>query len=102
MTISINLHLLRADIRGISAEIRGLKRVLRSRWLRPMATEQRQLCQLQQRATELCALSAWSRGKLHLTRPPRSASNDWNPVTFNLRLVERLAPSYSSALPESA
>ena len=67
-----------------------------------MAGEQQQLCRFKQRATELCALSAFSRGRLHLQRPPRGAPGDWNALVYHQRIVERLAPSYTTQLSESA
>jgi hypothetical protein len=102
MTLHLNHSLLRADIRALSAEIRALKRVLRTRWHRPMSSEQRLLAQLGRRATELCALRALSRGKLHLRKAPRGAAADWNAATYHERIAARLAPSYTSSLAESA
>ncbi len=102
MNFEINHHLLRADIRAISTQIVGLKRVLRSTWLRPMADEQRELCKLKLRATELCALSAFVRGKLHLQKPPRGAASDWSAAEYHRRVAERLLPSYATALEQSA
>lgn len=102
MTIDLNRAQLCAEIRAISGQIKALKALLRARWKRPMAGEQRELCRLKQRATELCALSAFARGKLHLQKPPRGAPSDWNAVVYHQRIVERLAPSYRTLLSESA
>jgi hypothetical protein len=93
---------LRADIRAISAQILGLKRVLRAPWQRPMADLQRELCRLKWRATELCALRAFARGKLHRQTAPRDAPDDWNASEYHRRIAERLGPSYATVLEESA
>jgi hypothetical protein len=102
MHFDINHHLLRADIRGISSQILALKRVLRAPWSQPMADQQRELCKLKRRATELCALRAFVRGKLHLRSAPRGASSDWNAAEYHRRIAERLLPSYAAVLEESA
>ena len=100
--MAINHHYLRADIRALAARIRELKQVLRARWTRPMAGEQRELCRLKLRATELCALSAFARGRHHLRLPPRGAPSDWSAPEYHRRIAERLAPSYAVALEQSA
>ena len=102
MPFDINQPLLRRDIRGISTQIRALKRLLGTRWERPMADEQRELHRLKLRATELCALSALSHGKLHLQKPPPGAPSDWSPEMYHRRIGERLGPSYSIVLEQSA
>ena len=93
---------LSADIRAISSQIRALKRALRAPWQRPMQPEQRQLELHKLRATELCALAAFSRGRLHLTRPPHGAASDWDALTYHRRVLERLGPSYVLTLEQSA
>lgn len=98
----LNFHSLRADIRAISAQIGALKRQLRATWIRPMAGEQRELERLKRRATELCALRAFARGKLHVTRAPRGAENDWEALVYHQRIAERLGPSYTRILEQSA
>jgi hypothetical protein len=102
MTLDIDHLALVVDIHAISMMIRALKRELGARWTRPMAAEQRALQRSKQRATELCALRALARGKLHLTKPPRGAESDWSAPAYHRRIVERLAPSYSSVLEQSA
>jgi hypothetical protein len=98
----LDFHSLRADIREISAQIGGLKRQLRTTWTRPMAGEQRELERLKLRATELCALRAFARGKLHLRRAPRGAESDWDALVYHQRIAERLGPSYTHVLEQSA
>jgi hypothetical protein len=98
----LNFHPLRADIRAISNLIGALKRELRRAWTRPMACEQRELERLKVRATELCALRAFARGKLHLKRAPRGATGDWDALVYHQRIAERLGPSYARILEQSA
>jgi hypothetical protein len=86
---------LAADIRGLAREIVLLKQQLRCRWLRPMAEEQRRLACLKLRATELCALSAYARGRRHLLRVP-------DPDSYHRRIAERLGPSYARLLLEQS
>lgn len=102
MNFDINHHLLRADIRALSAEIRALKAELGTRWVRPMADSQRALWRLKRRATELCALSAFSRGKLHLRLAPHGPHCSCDALVFHQRLAERLGPSYARVLEQSA
>lgn len=102
MNTTTNHHHLSADIRAISEEIRALKRVLRRPWLRPMASEQRALLQLAARATELCALKAFTRNRFHLKQAPRHAPSDWTPLWYHQRIFDRLGPSYAVALEQSA
>ena len=102
MQIHLNLNLFLSDLRELIGRIRILKRALGARWGAPMASEQRELQRLKQRTTELCALRAFARGKLHLERPPRGADPAWDAVTYHRRVAERLLPSYSLALEQSA
>jgi hypothetical protein len=97
-----NHHLLKADIRAIAGEITALKRVLRAPWQAPMASQQRELCRLKLRATELYALSAFARGKLHIRCAPLGASSDWNALDYHRCIAERLAASYQTVLEQSA
>jgi hypothetical protein len=102
ITIDIHHPALRADLAELSREIRDLKRLLRAPWIRPVAEEQRDLHGLKRRATELCALRAFARGRFHLQKAPRGAASDWNALVYHQRIVERLAPSYTISLSESA
>lgn len=102
MNFNTDHHLLRADIRALSEQIRTLKRELGTRWTRPMADSQRALWRLKRRATELCALSAFSRGKLHLRKAPHGAHCTCDPRVYHQRLAERLGPSYARVLEQSA
>jgi len=102
MNLEINHHLLRADIRATSAQIVGIKRLLRAPWLRPMAEPQRELCKLKRRATELYALHAFTRGKLHVQQPPRGAASEADVFDYHRRIADRLGPSYATTLEKSA
>lgn len=68
---NIDINQLRMERRRIDAQILVLKSVLRTRWTRPMDTEQRELLALKYEATELCILRAWLHGKQHLADPER-------------------------------
>jgi hypothetical protein len=100
--LDLDHHLLRADIREIAEQIRALKRELGTRWTRPMADSQRALQRSKLRATELCALSAFSRGKLHLRRSPHGPGCACDPLVYPQRIAERLGPSYARVLEQSA
>ncbi len=102
MIIDIHHPALLADLVEIAAAIRALKRLLRGRWTRPMAEEQRALHALKQRATDLYALLAFAHGRFHLQRAPRGAPSDWDALIYHQRIAERLGPSYTLALSESA
>jgi hypothetical protein len=67
-----------------------------------MASEQQELCRAKARATELCALRAFSRGKLHVTRAPEGFGGKWDAEFYHRRIAERLGPSYSLAEERSA
>ncbi|HWZ88489.1 MAG TPA: hypothetical protein VNW92_06550 [Polyangiaceae bacterium] len=67
-----------------------------------MAAEQRELLRLKLRTTELCALRAFARGRLHLRKAPLGSGADWDAVTYHRRVVERLAASYTTTLEQSA
>jgi len=87
------------EMTGITTHIRRLKRLLRTTWTRPMAAEQRELSGLKRRATELCALRAFSRGRLHV-RHGFAAEAD--AVLYHQRIVERLGPAFALAPKECA
>ena len=95
MLFDLDLGLFRADLAELSGRIRTLKRALGTRWRAPMAAEQRELQRLKLRTTELCALRAFARGRLHRTRPPKQADPAWDALTYHRRIAERLAPSYT-------
>ncbi len=102
MRFRLDSALFRSDLRELAARIEALKRALRVRWEKPMADEQRELCRLKARATDLCALRAFSRGKLHLLRVPTGFTGDWDAHAYHRRIAERLGPTYSVSEEQSA
>jgi hypothetical protein len=102
MRYRLDSALFRADIGDLTARIKSLKKLLRARWEKPMADEQRELARLKARATDLCALRAFSRGKLHLLRAPAGFTGEWNAPAYHRRIAERLGPTYSLAEEPSA
>ncbi|HEX2876153.1 MAG TPA: hypothetical protein VHP33_33105 [Polyangiaceae bacterium] len=102
MNLDISHHLLKGDICAIAEQIRALKRELGTRWTRPMGDSQRALARFKLRATELCALRAFSRGKLHVNKSPHGAPCVCDPLAYHRRIVERLGPSYARVLEQSA
>jgi hypothetical protein len=93
----IDLRRLRRDVASASAEARALKRILRRRWERPMADEQRALARVAWRLTELCVLLARRRGRWHVTAPPRDvrqAGAAWDRDTYHAKIAERVALDY--------
>ena len=90
---------LRADLGALARECRALKDVLGTTWTRPMADEQRRLARLRWRATELCVLRAWTRGKRHVTKAPRAGGGDasWDGEAWHARIAERVAKDYANA-----
>lgn len=97
-----DLQRFRDDLRVLTTRIVSLKRALRSPWKEPMADSQRDLCQLKIRATQMCALRASTRGRLHRRVPPAGAPPSWDPWQAQARIVERLGPQYEKTLEESA
>jgi hypothetical protein len=102
MRYRLDSALFRADIGDLTARIKGQKKLLRARWEKPMADEQRELGRLKARATDLCALRAFSRGKLHLLRAPAGFTGEWDAHAYHRRIAERLGPTYSLSEEPSA
>jgi hypothetical protein len=95
--VRIDPHKLRTAIADLASECTLIKRVLRARWERPMAEEQKRACRLRRNLTELHVLLAWARGRLHVTSPPEQMPHvqDWDARTHAARIAERLAPDYA-------
>jgi hypothetical protein len=96
----IDIRRLRRDIADRARDCAQTKRVLRARWLRPMGEEQKRLAGLRREVTALHVLHAWTRGRLHVTAPPRAvrdAGAEWDPQAHAERVAERLAPDYAPA-----
>ncbi|HSO39298.1 MAG TPA: hypothetical protein VLT33_42520 [Labilithrix sp.] len=87
---------LRADLGALARECRALKDLLGETWTRPMADEQRHLARLRWRVTELCVLRAWSRGKKHVRKAPRSVTDGatWDGAAWHAKIAERVAKDY--------
>jgi hypothetical protein len=91
-----NLSLFRAHLAELAQQAKALKRRLRARWTQPMADEQRELCRLKLRITELCALRALSRGKLHFRNRQPGHEHCPSLERCHARIAERLAPAYAA------
>ncbi len=62
-----------------------------------MAAEQKTLCALKVRATDLCIVAALCRGRYHLSRPLRrefSPGADWDQDAFHREAAQRAADRY--------
>jgi hypothetical protein len=91
------------DIAAHAHECALNKRLLRTRWERPMADEQKRLARLRRLTTDLHVLLAWTRGRLHVVAAPqavRDAKLAWDPAGHAARVAERVALDYLAA-PES-
>jgi hypothetical protein len=89
---------LRSDIQGLIADCSGLKTVLRARWTRPMADEQRRHARARRKLTALFILLAYARGRLHVRTAPREvrhAEADWDALSWNRRVAERIVSDYA-------
>ncbi len=98
MTLCIDIPELRSLLSDVATEIKTVKRVLRAPWQQPMAAEQKQLAALKRKATHLCVLRAFVRGKYHLRRPPRHLANVWGADQpqhiYHQDIAERTADRY--------
>jgi hypothetical protein len=103
----IDIARLRADLLESTAQCTETKRVLRTRWTKPMADEQRRLVRLRRKITDLLVLYAHVRGKLHVTACPRALREGkegeppWDAGAFNARIAERVALDYGVSGPEA-
>jgi len=91
----IDLARLRADLRALAQQSLAQKRRLGQRWTEPMARLQRDLLETRQRTTDLLTLLAWTRGRLHRTKRPRSGSIPdtpwvWIPIPGPSRCIKRI------------
>ena len=98
LCIRIDHDRLKTEIRALASEGTQVKRVLRAPWHRPMADEQKLLCRLRRKLTELHVLSAWARGRLHVTSPPRPGVQGWDASAHAATIAARLAPDYAAAI----
>lgn len=101
----IDIRRLRCDIASASMQCSELKQVLRRRWTRPMADEQRALARVSRQVTELCVLLARTRGRWHVTAPPRAvrdAGAAWDREAYHAQIAERVALDYALGAGASA
>jgi hypothetical protein len=97
--MTIDTRRLRADLGALGRDCRALKDLLGETWTRPMADEQRRLARLRWRVTELCVLRAWTRRRLHVSRPPRHGApperpEAWDREAWHARIAERVQKDY--------
>lgn len=83
--MTINIEQLKHDRRELETRIREVKKELRSTWTRPMDSFQLELIKLKHKATELCILRAWVRGRHHLPD-----------VEYCREIAERVAVQYQT------
>lgn len=93
-----------ADIRLLIADCIHLKSLLRSRWTRPMRDEQQRHHLVRRRLTERFVLLAFSRGRLHVRRPPRDLppGTSWDATAHHATIAARLLPDYAAPAHEGA
>jgi len=94
MNIEIDLSALRAALANQAEESGALKRRLRKTWTEPMAEVQQAHVRARRRATELCILRAWLRGKHHLKKPLREGAfpgMEWNAERYHRDVATRVA-----------
>ena len=101
--MKLDLARLISDLEALATESRALKVLLRRRWTRPMADEQRRLARVRHRTTELCILRAMARGKWHVRTMPRacsSAAESWDREAWHAAIALRVAKDYAPAVSE--
>lgn len=90
------------DIRALIADCTHLKSLLRRRWVRPMAEEQRQLVRVRRRLTERFVLLALLRKRIHVRRAPPELRDlpgfdpmAWDATAHAQVTARRLLPDYA-------
>jgi hypothetical protein len=99
--VEVDISALRAALAETAAAITRLKQQLRRAWTRPMAPEQRELLALKEKATLLCILRAFLRGRRHLLAPRRGASpgTRWDPEAYHRQAAEHAARRFGLVSP---
>ncbi|HKE18648.1 MAG TPA: hypothetical protein VKB80_27415 [Kofleriaceae bacterium] len=100
--VEVDTLALRAALAGTAAAITEIKHLLRRTWTRPMAVEQRALCALREKATLVCILRAYQRGRHHLSAPMRRGAYPgmkWDPVEYHRRAAEHAAQRFGLRAP---
>ncbi len=96
--MNIDTIRLRADIASLARDAKATKTLLRTKWTRPLADEQKKLVRLRRRLTELHVLLAWSRGERHVTKPIHDTwytGRGWD-ESWHLVVAERAAKDYET------
>lgn len=90
------------DLKRLEDELRCLKRALRQTWERPMGDEQRRVVVLRRTLTDLLMTIAWSRGRLHVTSPPREhpSGTPWDPQAHAAVIAARTLSAYADRCPD--
>src|SRR5260221_14376378 len=99
--MNIDLARLISDLEALATESRALKVLLRTRWTRPMADEQRRLARVRHRTTELCIVRARTRGNWHVQTMPRAytgAAESWDREAWGTAIAARVAKDYALAV----
>jgi hypothetical protein len=106
LTDHIDTSRLKNDIHILIADCTHLKKLLRTRWTRPMAEEQRRLTTVRRKLTDRFVLLAATRRRLHLLRPPREVrdaggptfdASTWDAAAHAVKIASRLLPDYTLA-----
>jgi hypothetical protein len=95
--MNIDRERLRGDVAELARTAHALKKTLRMTWTRPMKDEQQKLVRLRRRATELCVLAAFLRGKHHVRAPLRDGAYPgmkWDADEWHARVAARVAKDY--------
>lgn len=93
---TIDIPALRRALADTAREIVALKKILRTRWVRPMAAEQKTLAALAVKATSLCILRAHLRGRVHVAKPwCGAAAATPECIACYQRMAERAADRYA-------
>jgi hypothetical protein len=107
LTNPIDASRLKSDINALIADCIHLKTLLRTRWTRPMAEEQKRLARVRRKLTDLFILLAASRKRLHIIHAPREVRDSggpdfdlkaWDAAAYNATIANRLLPEYAVAV----
>jgi hypothetical protein len=92
------------DIRHLIADCTYLKSLLRRRWERPMAEEQRRLVRVRRQLTERFVLLALLKKRIHVAHPPAELRDQprfdpatWDALAHARAIARRLLPDYATA-----
>lgn len=94
--MNLDRERIRGDLARLVTESITIKHALRTTWREPMADAQRRHAVLRRRITDLCALLAATRGRLHVTRPPRGHAGAFDPVALRDAVLLRAGRDYAA------